>query len=271
MKRESSERTGNNAGGTAVARLALVALFAGVVGIALSPIFVKVSEVGPIATALYRVLLALPFLWLWAGLADRDADAPTRSIARGDLLALALSGFFFAGDLAFWHLSLGLTSVASSTLLVNLASIFVALAAWLFFGERLGPRFVVGLLAALTGVALLVGGGGGLGSGHLAGDGLAVIAAISYAGYILSVSRLRSQFSTVSIMAVGGVATCASLLPVALLSGEELLPTTVQGVGCAPRAGPHLTPARGCPYRRVLCVGVRGHNKPHRQSGWERA
>ena len=42
-------------------------------------------------------------------------------------MGLFLVGFFFAGDLAFWHWSIGLTSVANSTLLVNLAPVFVAL------------------------------------------------------------------------------------------------------------------------------------------------
>ena len=37
------------------------------------------------------------------------------------------AGFCFAGDLAFWHWSIVLTSVANSTLLANLAPIFVAL------------------------------------------------------------------------------------------------------------------------------------------------
>ena len=38
-----------------------------------------------------------------------------------------------AGDLAFWHWSIVLTSVANSTLLANCAPIFVTLAAWAFF------------------------------------------------------------------------------------------------------------------------------------------
>ena len=57
---------------------------------------------------------------------------------------------------------------------------------------------------------------------------LAMLAALFYAGYILSVSRLRSTLST-AVMTYGGVVTCAVLLPVALLSDEDLLATTFYG------------------------------------------
>src|ERR1700738_629245 len=46
-------------------RLALPALLAGGIAIAFSPIFVRLSELGPIATGFHRLFLALPLLWLW--------------------------------------------------------------------------------------------------------------------------------------------------------------------------------------------------------------
>jgi hypothetical protein len=46
-------------------RLALASLLAGAVGIAFAPIFVRLSELPPTATAFHRLFLALPALWLW--------------------------------------------------------------------------------------------------------------------------------------------------------------------------------------------------------------
>src|SRR5439155_18498107 len=46
-------------------RLAFVALLTGAVGIAFAPIFVRLSEIGPSATAFYRLFFALPWHWLW--------------------------------------------------------------------------------------------------------------------------------------------------------------------------------------------------------------
>src|SRR5688572_17363481 len=100
---------------------ALGALLLGAVCIALSPIFVRLSEAGPTATAFWRVALAVPALWLFCFF--RTGTEPRRYKGRWPLLAAA--GFAFAGDLGFWHLSLQFTSVANSTLLANLASIFV--------------------------------------------------------------------------------------------------------------------------------------------------
>ena len=42
----------------------LFALLCGATCIALSPIFVRVSEAGPTATAFWRVAIAVPVLWI---------------------------------------------------------------------------------------------------------------------------------------------------------------------------------------------------------------
>ena len=47
------------------ARLSLFILVLGAGLVALSPIFVRLSELGPTATAFHRAFLALPILFLW--------------------------------------------------------------------------------------------------------------------------------------------------------------------------------------------------------------
>src|SRR5919199_371644 len=129
---------------------ALAALLTGATCIALSPIFVRLADVGPSASAFWRVALAAPLLWPLARLGARSRPG------RAAWPMLLAAGFAFAGDLGFWHWSIRFTSVANSTLLANLASIFVTLAAWLFWRERPSARFLLGLAAALAGVMLLV-------------------------------------------------------------------------------------------------------------------
>ncbi len=206
--------------------LAIVALFAGATCIGTSALFVKVSEAGPVATAFWRVFLALPFLWAWAALAQRHA-APAPHSPRKLLFA---AGFFFAGDLAVWHWSIVLTSVANAVLLANLAPIFVTLAAWLLWRKRPTAMFLAGLAAALTGVALMVGGDFSGSSGRaLLGDALGVVTAMFYAAYQVTVKKLRGTLNTARIMAVSSVVTAAILLPLALLSGETFFPLTATG------------------------------------------
>ena len=201
----------------------MAALLAGAVAIAASPLFVKVSEAGPVATGFWRVALALPFLWAWSAIGQRDRHAAGSAADRRLMIA---AGLLFAGDLAVWHWSIVLTSVANATLLANLAPIFVTLAVWLLYRRRPGGVFLGGMAAALAGVAALLGGDFRLSGGALAGDGLGVVTAMFYAGYQLTVTRLRERAATSTIMAWSGLVTAIVLLPVALLSGEQILPAT---------------------------------------------
>src|SRR5690348_7563064 len=205
-------------------RPALPALLLGATCIALSPIFVRLSEAGPTATAFWRTALALPVLWSLF-LSQRRA-----AVSKTPRLLLAAAGLAFAGDLAFWHASIGLTSVANSTLLANLASLFVTLAAWLFFRQRPTGVFLLGLGLALAGVALLVHSSVRFASGALLGDACGVVTALFYAAYLLAVKALRDRGSgTLLIMAVTSTITTIVLLPIALATGERMLPASGAG------------------------------------------
>ena len=205
---------------------ALGALLVGASCIALSPIFVRLSETGPTATAFWRVALAVPALWI---LVFFRKGSPPGTPSRNTVLLLA-AGLAFAGDLAFWHTSIKLTSVANSTLLANLASIFVTLAAWIFLRQRPTTLFLAGLGAALAGVAMLVKTSLQFSSTGLLGDALGVVTAMFYAAYILAVKGLRDRGETaLRLMAVTSALTALILLPVALASGEQMLPLSAYG------------------------------------------
>ena len=205
---------------------ALGALLAGATCIALSPIWVRVSDVGPTASAFWRVGLAVPLLWLLCAIAPRSATAP----GEGQWKLLVAAGIAFAGDLAFWHWSIKFTSVANSTLLANLASIFVTLAMWMICRQRPTGLFLLGLAAALAGVAMLVRTSLDFSPTGLLGDALGVITAMFYAWYLLSVKGVRDRgAATLRLMAVTTTVTTVFLFPVALASGEALAPQSGTG------------------------------------------
>lgn len=205
-------------------RAALGALVAGAVLIGLAPIFVRWTDVGYTACGFWRAALSVPVLALVLGLHRGRAGFSVSGIA-----PLLLAGLFFAGDLGIWHQSIRLTSVANATLMANLAPVFVALAAFLLFGERFRPAFVGGLVLALAGAAVLVSSSLQPGAGSALGDSFGIVAAMFYAAYLLSVSRARSRFGAVELMLWTSVATAAALLPASLLLGERLLPQSAQG------------------------------------------
>ncbi len=211
-----------------LARFALPLLLLGAVAIACSPIFVRLSELGPIATAVHRVLLALPVLLLMQRLAPKEqAERAPRSAADWGLLALA--GVMFAGDLATWHWSIGMTTVANATLLANFAPIFVALFSWLVFKERFSRLFLAGLALAMAGAITLMGASLDVGVDTLLGDLVALSCGVFYAGYILSIARLRSRFDTLTVMLWSGLGTFLFLLPLCWGQGESLIAPSLYG------------------------------------------
>ncbi len=218
---------GSPAHPTGLARFALPLLLLGAAAIACSPIFVRLSELGPIATAVYRVLFALPALALFQQVVP--AERATRRPTRADWPLLALAGFMFAGDLATWHWSIGLTSVANATLLANFAPIFVTLGSWLIFGERFSRLFLAGLAIAMLGAITLMASSLSLGTQHLYGDLLGLCCGSFYGGYILSIARLRSRLGTLTVMLWSGAVTFALLLPLSWIQGESLVAPSLHG------------------------------------------
>jgi drug/metabolite transporter (DMT)-like permease len=209
---------------------AFAALIAGGAMIAFAPIFVRVADTGPVASAFWRTALAVPFLWLWARTARRHESQRSGSTSL-PLVPVVLAGLFFAGDLAVWHVSILFTSVANSTLLANLAPIFVTLGAWFLFGQRVTPLFLAGMALALAGAVLLVGPNFSPAASDraLAGDALGVLTAVFYGAYMLAIARAREHADTASIMARSTTVCALVLLPVAVAFGDAMLPRTATG------------------------------------------
>jgi drug/metabolite transporter (DMT)-like permease len=107
-----------------------------------------------------------------------------------------------------------LTSVANATLLANLASIFVTLAAWVFLRQRPTPtisrRTRRGARRRRAARAREL----RFSSTGLIGDALGVVTAMFYAGYLLTVKSLRDRGeTTLCVMAVTTTITAIMLFP----------------------------------------------------------
>lgn len=204
----------------------LAALIVGAVAIGFAPIFVRMSETGPVSTAFWRIAIALPFM---AALAVRLPKGEAVA-GKSGWLPMALAGICFAIDLALWHWSIHFTSVANATLEANLSAIFVTGLAWVLFREKVTRRFLFAVLLAFAGTALLIGKNLKISPKTLQGDVLGILTAVFYSGYILSVKVARDRgLGTSKIMAVSGVITVVVLLPIVILSGEKALPATSHG------------------------------------------
>ena len=211
-----------------------VALLLGAAALALGGVFLRYSELPPTASAVYRVALAIPIFFLLDMLSARGEPVNATSRANKDMPAipvkLILVGFIFSGNLALYHWSMTLTTLANSNLLANLAPIFVVLGSNLFLGKRFKRGFLIGMLCALSGAFILIGHRLDFGSSYMAGNLLGLLTAVFYGSYLLAVSLVRSNYRTMTVMAWSSVGTLIVLLPITLMRGESLVPHTLHGM-----------------------------------------
>ena len=204
--------------------LAFAALLLGAAAIALAPIFVRLADTGPTASAFWRVALALVPLWMWAGMsprAERNRALPWKP--------LVIAGVCFAGDLGAWHVSVMYTTVANSTLEANFAPVFVTLGAWLLFRQRVSRLFLVALAVTLAGAILLIGPNFALGGRALLGDALGVLTAVFYAGYMLAIKSASVRTTTAYLMAVTTTVAAIALFPYGLATADVFMPQSASG------------------------------------------
>lgn len=133
-------------------RRALAAMLAGAALIGTNGMMVSLAGVPPTVSAFWR--MAFAGLFLFALVAARGHWRPMSGRAwRWCLLPAAA----FAADLWLWHRSILLVGPGLATLLANAQVFFMAMAGALLFGERVGPRFLAGLVLAFAGLWLLLG------------------------------------------------------------------------------------------------------------------
>ena len=171
------------------------------------------TDAEPLALSFWRCAGAAaalaPFSWgRLGGLGGPTARLP------------AYSGLFLALHFAAWITSLRLTTVAASSLLVSTTPIFVAVAAWLLWSERLPSRAWAGIGATVVGVALV--GGGGLGGSSLLGNSLALAGGATAAGYAMTGRRARLAMGTLEYAVVAYAVAAAALLVACLATGAAL-------------------------------------------------
>lgn len=212
-----------------------MALVLGAIAMGASPLFVRLADVGPYASAFWRTFLALPFLAVWAvwengGLYSCFRAMSPASMSRGAFWAVILSGLFFAGDLFFWHLSILATTVANATFLATTAPVWVALGAWLVLGEVIGARIVAGLALCLFGGLALIGQSYGFAPERLMGDLFGVVTAIFFGCYMLAIRAARSGLKAGQLAFASTAITAAILFAVAAMLEPYVMPRSANGV-----------------------------------------
>lgn len=201
--------------------LAFLALVMANVLLAFGPVFVRISDVGPVAAGFWRIALAAPILLAVAlGGGWRPAG-----LGRGVWIALVIGGLCFAADLASWHLGIKKTQLANATLFGNSATLFFPVYGFLL--ARAWPSRSQGfaLLLALLGAGLLMGRSLQVRADQFYGDLLCLTAGILYTIYFVAMAKARDTMAPVPALAMSTLASLLPLLIFAWTLGEKILPT----------------------------------------------
>ena len=202
--------------GEAESGVALPAVAVGVLAVSAAAIFVRFADAPALAVAFWRNALGVIVL-LPVALFRRETFPRGRALWVGVASGMALGAHF-----GFWISSLDYTSVAASVVLVCTQPVFVAILAYLVFGERTSPLAFSGILVALVGTAVIAS-GGSVGSATFFGNGLAVIGAVTVAIYVLIGRSLRTTgVGVLPYSIVVYTSASATLAPAVLYAGEPL-------------------------------------------------
>jgi drug/metabolite transporter (DMT)-like permease len=160
---------------------------------------VAVTEYSPAHLALFRFLIASVVLFGWLLHKNGRLPLPKKS----DLRRLALVGLF---GVPLYHLPLNagqqVVGAGVSSMLVATAPIFTAIVSGVVLGERVSRRTWSGISVAFVGTALLV-------LSQSGGHGLAVqpeallilLAALAFAGYVVTQRPLVQRYGGLSVAA----------------------------------------------------------------------
>jgi len=198
------------------------ALAVAVVAVSTSAILVRWSAAPSAVAAFYRVLFTVALV---APVAAARHAGDFRRLSVRDGLAAVVAGLALAVHFASWFESLAHTSVAASVTLVQTQPVFVAAGAALLLHERVTRRVLAGIVVAVSGGAAMSLSGGDAaavaGSAPL-GNALALVGAVTAAGYVLAGRSVRQRVALFPYVTVV-YAVCAVTLFALVAAGDAPL------------------------------------------------
>ena len=188
-----------------------------VLGIALfavsgGAIFARLAAAPALAIAAWRIGLACLIVLPVAMAPPRATTAPRSAVG-----CAAAAGALLALHFATWIASLEHTTIARSVLFVSTSPIWVALLQFLT-GRGLPSRAtLLALVLAVSGAAVVSGGG----EGALLGDGLAIAGGVALAGYFLLSQTAQAALQFRKYLGVAYGTAAAALWVAVLVTGTQ--------------------------------------------------
>jgi len=199
---------------TLARRDAMSRMILGAALISTTSIFVRWAHVEPTTSAFYRMAFGGVML-----LALQVARGAWRRPDRGEIGWLLLPSLAFGADLMVWHRSIRIVRPGLATLLGTFQVFIMAAVGIVFYHERPGWRFALGVGLALAGLWLLVGAGWqALTADYRWGVLLGVLTGVAYAVYMLSLRQAQMRRASLTPERTLCIVSllCAAMLAVAV-------------------------------------------------------
>lgn len=164
----------------------------GVIAVALSAIFVKMTTADSGVVAFYRMLFSV--LLMSPVFLTRYLHE-VKLLTKRDWIFSSIAGLFLALHFVFWFESLNYTSVASSTVLVTLQPIFAFVGTYFLFKEKISMQAFFSATLAITGSFIISWGDFQIGGTALFGDILALLGCAFITIYLLFGQDVRRRLS----------------------------------------------------------------------------
>jgi drug/metabolite transporter (DMT)-like permease len=191
-------------------------LFFGILCISWSAILVKIADISGFGSGFYRMLIGtigiIPaWIYFRKPITDRD----------GVKIAI-ICGILFACDIALWNTSIMLSKATISTLLANLAPVWVGIGSLLFMKEKPSRIFWIGTFISILGVTVIIGLNQVLQANLNFGNVLAIIASMFYGAYLITVRKGRNSLDTFSFTTISMISSTVVLGFICLVTGTPL-------------------------------------------------
>lgn len=190
-------------------------------------LFTKIGlvDLHPLIFASYRTLISAPVFLLTLRLMEGKITFEAKHVCV--LLLMGMSGHFL--NRICWTYGIYFTTVSKASILWSTSPIFVGIISLIMKWEKARAGLILGILASFAGVYLLVTKGQRIDFQfqHFKGDGLVLIASMSWSAFTVLSRTLLREYSTLKTAALASLFGFVFMFPVAVWQSRHMVFTDI--------------------------------------------